>query len=138
MKASEDKSWERFIDKAMQEANPEEPGIDFTEKVLAALETKREASAVTRYKAPISRLTWVVIGIVFSGVVVWASITGTSTQWDWASRMSSFINFTNPLERMALPDLEYSSIYSIGFFAFFVLLQILFMKRIFDRRLGLE
>ena len=61
MQASEDKSWEKFIDKAMQEARPDEVSNDFTEKVLASLETQKEMPVAIGYKAPISKLTWVVL-----------------------------------------------------------------------------
>lgn len=138
MQVSDDKSWERFIDKAMQEARPNEVSDDFTERVMAALESREHVSAVTRYKAPISRLTWLVLGVVLAGVLVWSSIAGTSTQWDWASELSSYINFTGLFQGIALPDLNNSLLYSIGLFAVFVLFQVAYMKRFFDRRLGLE
>ena len=138
MQASEDKSWERFIDKAMQEARPEEPTGGFTEKVMAALEAQQETAAVTRYKAPISKLTWVVLGVILAAVFVWTSFAGMSTQWDFTSKLSSLMNFTDVFEGVALPSLKNSSLYSIGLFALFVLLQVVFMKRNYDRRLGLE
>lgn len=138
MKASEDKSWERFIDKAMQEAHPDKVSDAFTERVLATLEAQENAEEVTRYKAPISKLTWVVLGVLLAGVLLWSSIAGTSTQWDWASELSTYFNITDLFQGMALPNLENSSLYSIGFFAVFVLLQVFYMKRLFDRQLGLE
>lgn len=138
MQASDDKSWEQFIDKVMQEAQPEHVSNDFTEKVLATLESQQATVAVTRYKSPISRLTWLVLGIVFAAVIIWSTIAGTSTQWDWTSNLVSYMDVSAVLERVTLPSLEYSSLYSIGFFALFVLLQLMFMKRFFDRRLGLE
>ncbi|MDX1315542.1 MAG: hypothetical protein R3356_08575 [Eudoraea sp.] len=138
MQASDDKSWERFIDKAMQEARPDEISSDFTEKVLVALENKEQASLATRYKAPISRLTWFVLGVVLAGVMIWSAIAGTSTQWDWASKLSTYMNVSDLFEGIALPSLESGALYSIGFFALFVLLQVALMKRFFDRRLGLQ
>ncbi len=138
MQASKDKSWEQFIDKAMQEARPDEVSNDFTAKVLETLETQQENSVVMGYKAPISKLTWVILGVVFGGVLIWTAIAGTSTQWDWTSELSSYINFSAFFEGVALPSLEYSALYSIGLFALFVILQLVLMKRFFDRRLGLE
>ena len=138
MQASDDKSWERFIDKAMLEARPNEISDGFTEQVLAKLETRKESALLTAYKAPISKLTWVVLGVVFGGVLIWTAIAGTSTQWDWTSELSSYINISTFFEGVALPTLEYSALYSIGLFALFVILQLVFMKRFFDRRLGLE
>ena len=138
MQASDDKSWKRFIDKAMQEARPDETSKDFTEHVLAALEAQKDATFATRYKAPISRPTWVVLALVFAGLILWTSISGTSTQWEWTAKLSSYIDVTGLFNEVTMPVLGYSSLYSIGFFALFVLLQLVLMKRFFDRRLGLE
>ncbi|MBT8321627.1 MAG: hypothetical protein KJO90_08185 [Eudoraea sp.] len=138
MQAGKDKSWERFIDKAMQEAGPEEISSDFTENVLSALEAREDAPVVTRYKAPISKMTWLLLGVVFVGILVWSSFSGTSFQWDWTSRWSAYFDVSGLFGELALPALEYTSLYSIGLFALFMLLQLLFMKRLFDRRLGLE
>ncbi len=138
MQASDDKSWERFIDKAMQEARPNEISDGFTEQVLAKLESRKDPALLTAYKAPISRLTWLVLGVVVAGVLIWSAIAGTSTQWDWTAELSSQINLTSFFESIELPVLKYSALYSIGLFALFVLLQLVFIKRFFDRRLSLE
>ncbi|MCE2611493.1 hypothetical protein LVD13_00815 [Flavobacteriaceae bacterium D16] len=138
MQASDDKSWERFIDKVMQEAEPEKLTGDFTENVLGALDAIENAPLVSGYKAPISRMTWLVLGVVFAGVLVWSSLGSTSLQWGWTSRLSTYLDIGSLFEELTLPALEYTSLYSIGLFALFVLLQLVYMKRLFDRRFGLE
>lgn len=138
MQASDDKSWERFIDKAMQEAEPEKPSSDFTENVLSALDAQEKTALLTGYKAPISRLTWGVLGVVFAGMLVWSSFGVTSFQWNWTSQLSAYFDFSSLFRELTLPAMEYTALYSIGFFALFVLLQLFYMKRLFDRRLGLQ
>jgi hypothetical protein len=138
MQASDNKSWERFIDKVMQEAEPEKPSSDFTENVLSALDVQEKRAVLTGYKAPISRLTWGVLGVVFVGILVWSFFGGTSFQWDWTSKLSAYFDFSSLLGELTLPAMEYTALYSVGFFALFVLLQLLYMKRLFDRRLGLQ
>lgn len=138
MQASDDKSWERFIDKVMQEAEPEKPSDNFTDNVLSALDAIEHAPLVTGYKAPISRITWLLLGVVFAGILVWSSLGSTSFQWGWTSRLSTYLDISSLFGELTLPALEYTSLYSIGLFALFVLLQLFYMKRLFDRRFGLE
>lgn len=138
MQASEEKSWERFVDKVMQDAAPAKVKDDFTDKVLGALETLEANAEVTTYRAPISRWTWVILGIVLVGIVAWSTLSGTSPEWAWVSWIQRNFSLAGVLESYTLPKLDLTASYSIGIMALFVMFQLLLMKRSFDRRLGLE
>ena len=138
MQASDEKSWERFVDKVMQDAAPESLNDDFTDGVLGALETLQDKAEATTYKAPISRLSWVILGFIVVGVLAWSTLGGIGTEWNWVSWIQGDLSLEAILGSYTLPELEFTSSYSIGILAIFVIFQLLLMKRSFDRKLSLE
>ncbi len=138
MKRSEDKNWERFVDKAMKEAGLESPSVDFTDKVMKSLELQQVQKSTVVYKPPISRATWIVIVAITAGLLGWTVITGTSLELNWVPTLNEHISLSTVWEGLTFPSLNYTSLYSLGAFALFVCVQLLIMKRRFDHRFSLN
>ena len=134
MKKSEDKNWERFVDKAMKEATLETPSPDFTDKVMRSVASQQAQQSTVAYKPLISRGTWIVIALITLGLMGWTLITGTTLELSWFPAL----NELNGLSAIKFPKLNYTSLYSLGAFALFVCVQLLIMKRRFNHRFMLH
>ncbi|MBT8322345.1 MAG: hypothetical protein KJO94_02605 [Eudoraea sp.] len=138
MKKSEDKNWERFVDKAMKEATLESPAADFTDKVMLSIESRQAQQTTVAYQPLISRTTWIVIATITFGLLGWTVVTGTSFELSWIPALNDYFSISTAWEGIKFPSLNYTSLYSLGAFALFVCVQLFVMKRRFDHRFKLH
>ena len=138
MKKSEDKNWERFVDKVMKDATLESPSADFTDKVMRSMESQRVQQSTLAYQPLISRTTWIVIATITFGVLGWTLVTGTTFELSWIPALNDYVSISTAWERIKFPSLNYTLLYSLGAFALFVCVQLLIMKRRFDHRFRLH
>ena len=138
MQTGKNNPWDKFVDSAMQQTGPEDPGKEFTEKVLNSMKTQEALETVTAYTPPISKMTWGFIALMLMGMLTWASFSGVNLEWGWMSVLDRGIGIRDILAAIELPDPGITTGYSIGIFALFICIQILLMKRRLDRQIQLN
>lgn len=138
MQTGKNNPWDEFVDNAMQQTGPEDPGKEFTEKVLSSMQTQKALETVTAYTPLISKMSWVVIAVMIMGILSWALFSGVNLEWGWMSLPDRGIGIHDVLASIELPDPGITTAYSIGIFALFICIHILLMKRRLDRQIQLN
>lgn len=109
----------------------EQAGMDFTDKVMSQVEGI-EISPVRENSPLISKTGWVIIGAVFSGLLIYA-LNGNTTN----SNLFEIITLPEWFSINQLVSSEKISetiIFSAGLFAVLFILQIGYMKSYFNKR----
>jgi len=124
----ENKELDDFIRKIVEEVGFEQPSDNFTNTTLSKIELITENNS-TVYKPIISRSIWVGIVVVVIGIFIYVIFNKPSIEIGWLS----LLNLNTSLR---IPDIFVSNIYIYAciVLAFFVGVQVLFLKRHFEKR----
>lgn len=139
MEDNENKELDAFISKIVKEVGVEKPAENFTLSILSKIELIAKKNSL-QYTPIISKSTWV--GIAFLVITVFVYVILTKS----AMETAGWLNILN-LNKLAafnaslkMPELFISNIYvyaCIGL-AFFVAIQVLLLKRHFEKRYTLD
>jgi hypothetical protein len=83
MKEDKEVEWEQFMDKLVKQAGLETPAPGFTDRVLSQIGEEQSLHAVLRYRPLISRVVWIFLGIVLTGLVVWSALQTPESVTRW-------------------------------------------------------
>ncbi|TDW50086.1 hypothetical protein EV144_102520 [Flavobacterium sp. 270] len=127
-----DKNIEQLIDKMMAENTLDSPSFDFTSKIMSEVLILEQKKLKT-YKPLISQSVWIFIGLVLTGLIIYASLFSETSQnleigkiyTDKISNLFSGIHLSKTI------------IYAILIVPFMVLLQIGVLKNYFDKKYNL-
>ena len=122
---------EDFTRKMIKEAGVSKPSLDFSQRVMEAIEAKDKVKSV--YTPLISRKIWMFIAAISIGCMVafyFLPNYGTSILDTFGTNKTLSFDFT-------LPRIELSKtlIYAIGFMSLF-LIQVPFLKQYVSSRIG--
>ena len=130
----ENKELDDFIRKIVEEVGFEQPSDNFTNTTLSKIELITENNS-TVYKPIISRSIWVGIVVVVIGIFIYVIFNKPSIEIGWLSllNLNKLAAFNTSLR---MPDIFVSNIYIYAciVLAFFVGVQVLFLKRHFEKR----
>ena len=138
MQTGKNNPWDDFVDKAMQQTGPVDPGSEFTDMVMASIQNQKATETITAYKPPISKLSWIVIAALFAGILSWSSVFGLKLEWGWIRILDQSAGIQELLSAIEFPDPGTTTAYSIGICALFICIQVLLMKRRLDRQIQLN
>lgn len=133
MESKSDEKLNAFTDKLLKDFARETPSFDFTSQVMSKIETMAN-SQVTEYKPLISKRIWVVLAMLALGVFSFLIFADVQIESSLLSAIQSDIS--SNLEVFNLPDFEMTNVflYAVVGFTFFISIQILLLKKHFNRR----
>ncbi len=134
MKENEDKYLDSFTKKIVKTASLERPSIHFTSEIMAQVNVLSTSKAVT-YKPLISKKSWIIITLGFTGLCMYL-IFGTETQQSsWFANLNFSVlsdsKFTNVISGFKVSK---TMMYAITFLGLMLCVQIPFLKKHFDKR----
>lgn len=129
-----DKDIEALIDKLMAADALEQPSLDFTEKVMARVETISN-STVTAYKPLIPKYVWYIILGGFAVLVGYLYTKDPSANNDWLERFNITEIGINPFEELSL-NFSKSLLYAMILLVIMISIQIPILKQYFNKRIS--
>ncbi len=139
MEDNKNKELDAFIHKVVKEVGFEKPAEGFTVSVLSKIELIAKKNSV-EYTPIISKFTWV--GIVFLVITVFTYVILTNSAIETAGwlnilKLNKLTAFNTSLK---MPKLFISNAYMYGCMglAFFVGIQVFFLKHHFEKRYTLD
>lgn len=130
----ENKKLDDFIRKSINEVGLENPSVDFTNLVMSKIKVDSEKSTVFIYQPLITRKTWFIIIMVVAAVFAYVIFGHSNKEATWLSviqlnKLTSF-NLIG-----SIPNIPVSTTFIYGIMAvtFFVWVQILVLKKRFDK-----
>lgn len=137
MNENVDKNLDQLSRKIMRQSSIEQPPFDFTQNVMAQIESL-EHSKVTTYTPLISKRIWVFIALLFIVIFGLAVFGATEENTGWINylRLDIFSQFSiqNPLSNFKFSQTMF---YALLLFAVMLCVQIPILKHYFDKRLEL-
>ena len=124
-----DKNIEHLIDKMMAENTLDSPSFDFTSKIMSEVLILEQKKLKT-YKPLISQSVWIFIGLVLTGLIIYASLFSETSQNLEIAKI-----YTDKISNLFSGiHLSKNIIYAILIVPFMVLLQIGVLKNYFDKK----
>ena len=135
MKAKDEKELDLFLGKAVKDLKYEELPSDFTDRLLQKIEKSKSESSSVVYKPLISKLAWLVIGIILIGVFSVLRWYGnfSSKGW-WLSLKWNTVGNINYLNSFPEFDFFDTTVYGFIGFTIFIFAQIAYLKNYFSKR----
>ncbi|MDG5492078.1 hypothetical protein [Psychroserpens sp. SPM9] len=135
MKENADKHLDKLSRKVIGKSAIESPSFDFTQVVMHQVQALQSPKATT-YVPLISKRVWLVIALMFVGVMSYLIFGSSAANNKWVTALG--------LEHLPDVDLSYflaqvefsqTLIYAIMLFGIMLCVQIPILKRYFDKRL---
>lgn len=82
-----DEQLEAMLERLMRDEAIETPSDDFTDKVMDRVQTLANGSSIT-YRPLISKWVWVLIVLVFTGLIAIISLNSSGGGGEWLSRLN--------------------------------------------------
>lgn len=120
--------------KALREVPMESPSLNFTSKVMEQIETIPKKNTIV-YRPPIPNYMWLCIGLCIVSVFALVFFYGVSEESAWFALvdLDKFLKI-RWLVSLATVKVSTTLVYGVVGFSFFVCLQIVLLKRYFDKR----
>lgn len=130
----ENKELDNFIRKSMHEVGLENPSLDFTNLVMSKIKVDTKRSPVFIYKPLFSKSTWFIIIAVVVAIFAYLIFGQPAVKTTWLSiaQLNKLASF-NLMGKMPNIPVSNTFIYGILAVAFFVWVQILVLKKHFDK-----
>lgn len=127
--------FDKLAKKVMQSSLLESPSLDFTNNVMAEVKAN-VASDITVYEPLISKRTWFILSVLFTGGLIYSLLGTDFESLGWIGEIDFSVISNNKVTE-ALGGITVSKIlaYAIGFFGLVFFIQIPMMKHYFDKRL---
>ncbi|MFS4456804.1 hypothetical protein [Maribacter sp. 2304DJ31-5] len=135
MEKNKDRELDLFLKDAIKAMSLDKVSKDFTADVLYKIELEREHSKALYYKPLISKQIWGMILLLFLGLCIYLVLGGNigSSVWWEALKMNMAENF-DLVQRFSNFQVNENLVYGAVILAFFVLLQVIYLKRYFADR----
>ncbi len=135
----ENSALDDFIRKTVEEVGLEKAPVDFTNSVMSKIKTEAERSSVFIHRPLISKFTWFVIISVVVAVFAYVIFGNQDTESTWFSilqlnRLAAF----NQLGRIPSPVVSNTFVYGFLIFAFFAVVQVIMIKKRFNKQYSLN
>lgn len=128
MNENADKHLDNLSRKVIGKSAVESTSLDFTTSVMSQINALN-SSSVTTYVPLISKRVWILIILVFAGVVGYVSFGTSEEKNSWLSNLD--YEFVNPLTTL---ELSQTVVYSVLLFAIMICIQIPLLKHHFNKR----
>jgi hypothetical protein len=128
MNENADKHLDNLSRKVIGKSAVESTSLDFTTSVMSQINALN-SSSVTTYVPLISKTVWILIILVFAGVVGYVSFGTSEEKNSWLSNLD--YEFVNPLTTL---ELSQTVVYSVLLFAIMICIQIPLLKHHFNKR----
>ncbi len=133
MKENEAKQIEHLVAKAMQKATLETPSIQFTDKVMAAVNTQQQSDAI-RYRPLFPKYIWVAIAAIVVGFTAYIWFLVLPAPLNLPTLSFDFIK-NNPLSKeVAAITPSKITVYAVLLLALMLCVQVPMLKHYFDKR----
>ena len=130
MDEAKENNLDNLVRKSVKELGLQGPSSGFTKNILAKIEAADQKVSVTAYRPLISKLGWGVLVMIVTALSALVVFEKVDTSLAWLEKMN--IGALPDLEFLdAMPGLVVSNtmFYSVLIFAFFAVLQVLFIKQ---------
>lgn len=130
MKTTEDKLLEKLVDTIMKDSKLETPSIDFTKKVMSQV-VKSKMSESYVYEPLIPKSVFIIVlGCLFT-LFIYVIANGETQKDGWINHL--YINKFYNSSYIKLFNFSKISIYAVAFASIMLLIQIVFLKKYFEK-----
>ncbi|SRX74377.1 hypothetical protein [Aequorivita antarctica] len=133
MKENEAKQLEHLVAKAMQKSTLESPSLQFTNKVMAAINAEQHSVAV-RYRPLIPIYIWIAIAALVVGFTSYIWFVVQPTPLDLPTFSFNFMENNLLSKKVAAMSIPKITGYAVMLLALMLCIQIPMLKRYFDKR----
>ncbi|NMH86411.1 hypothetical protein [Flavivirga algicola] len=135
MNENADKYLDDLTKRVIKETSLESPSFNFTASVMSQV-TELNDHSVTAYKPLISKKGWIIISIIFLGLVAYMLFGIQKEQTNWFDALDLSILYNNKITGLfsgfSIPK---TLTYAIALFGFMFCIQVPILKNHFNRRL---
>ena len=125
---------EKFIDKVMSHTTLEQPKSDFTESLMAKVETL-SGGIEKVYKPLIPKFVWWSIGMAFIALVGYTYFKEPVSSSGWIKQLNLSHISMNPLESMSF-NFSKTMMYAILLLGVMISIQVPLLKYYFNKRMS--
>ncbi len=133
MKEQEAKELEQLVAKAMQKSTLQTPSFQFTDKVMAAVNTQQKTAA-TRYRPLIPKYIWVAIAVIVVGFTGYLWFLIQPAPLDLPTLTFDFMENNAFSKELATISPSKITIYAVLLLALMLCVQIPMLKSYFDKQ----
>jgi hypothetical protein len=135
MEENKQKHIDAFLQKQIQDLPLESPSKDFTSNIMHTIQ-QEESSVVLTYKPLISKKVWFLVAAAIAAIFF---IPFQKKEGGWLEKVSfdfSFIEEINLSEWLSGLSVSTTVFYGLLFFAIMILVQVIYLKGYFDKRIA--
>jgi hypothetical protein len=130
----DNKALEKFIDKVMSNSTLEQPKSDFTESLMAKVETL-SIGIEKVYKPLIPKFVWWLIGTAFIALVGYVYFKEPVSSSGWIKQLNLSNISTNPFESISF-KFSKTAMYALILLGVMISIQVPLLKYYFNKRIS--
>jgi hypothetical protein len=139
METKRDRDFDDYLKNVIQEVGLDSPSVDFTLNVMGKIKLAKNPPIIVSYKPLISKFGWAIFSLCVLAVFILVFLEGNASQNDYFSGPKwDILTDSNFWEKTTNWHISKTVSYGFTFLALFISIQIVLLKRHFDKRFKLH